>query len=271
MKKNIKTSLHAIITMVLFTAIPAVSFAETVTWTDRFVYGEIPSDEQCQAWHDFLDQLEPGKGFVSVKLSGTYASEDITMTDSDDIWALAHMLYNREPGSVFSNGHTWTVGIGCNRDSCVPALKGVELVIDEPACQCRFSDTYSIRPDIGMYNWGGINTESCSSPDQEMTVEFQTNSDSDGDGVDDDMDMCPDSDLSLTIMIDGCDSGVDNTLFSTGCSVNDQVAECAANATNHGSFVSCVSDTINLLKKEGLVSGKEKGAVQKCAAKANIL
>ena len=271
MQKTIKTALLAIITMALFTAVPAFSFAENVTWTDNFVQDQPPNLEQCQAWHDFLNQLEPDKEFTSVTMSSTFAPEGITITDPIAVQELAYLLYSRTPGSIFSDGHTWSVYIGCNLDSCVASGEGVELRIDqEDGCRCATTD-YTVRPDIGNYNWGGVNTPTCSSPDQTMMVEFLIqNSDSDGDDVNDDIDMCPESDLSPTIMTDGCDSGVDNILFATGCSVNDQIAECAANAKNHGSFVSCTSDILNLLKQEGLISGKEKGATQKCAAKANL-
>ena len=39
---------------------------------------------------------------------------------------------------------------------------------------------------------------------------------------------------------------------------------------NHGEFVSSVSHLTNSLKKNGIISGNEKGKIQKCAAKAYI-
>lgn len=71
-------------------------------------------------------------------------------------------------------------------------------------------------------------------------------------------------------MIDGCDSGVPNTLLPGGCTIADQVAECAAGAANHGAFVSCVAALTNQLKEDGLISGAQKGAIQSCAARADI-
>jgi len=44
--------------------------------------------------------------------------------------------------------------------------------------------------------------------------------DRDGDGVPDDEDECPDSDLSETVVIDGCDSGVEKSLLFTASSGN---------------------------------------------------
>ncbi len=91
-------------------------------------------------------------------------------------------------------------------------------------------------------------------------------------GIPDDEDECPNSDLSPTVVIDGCDSEVDNTLFvgdedfGNGCTISDLIAECAEDVGNHGKFVSCVAKLTNDLKKAGIISGKEKGTIQSCAA-----
>jgi hypothetical protein len=94
--------------------------------------------------------------------------------------------------------------------------------------------------------------------------------DADSDGICDADDACPESDTSPTIVIDGCDSGVENRLFDDGCTMADEIAECAAGATNHGAFVSCVAHLTNGWKRAGLISGAEKGRIQSCAARANI-
>jgi hypothetical protein len=94
--------------------------------------------------------------------------------------------------------------------------------------------------------------------------------DSDEDGVPDDQDECPDSNLSGTVVINGCNSGVPNTVFPSGCTISDMIVECAENASNHGRFVSCVSHLTNDLKKAGTITGQQKGAIQSCAAQANI-
>lgn len=99
------------------------------------------------------------------------------------------------------------------------------------------------------------------------TINFET--DSDGDGVGDGDDVCPDSDLSPTVVIDGCDSGVANVVLEDGCTIMDLIALCSAVAKNHGDFVSCVAQLTNELRKDGVITNKEKSAIQKCAAKAN--
>ena len=97
-------------------------------------------------------------------------------------------------------------------------------------------------------------------------------SDTDGDGVPDDTDQCPDSNLAPTISIDGCDSGVNNPIFVDGCSLADLidqiVAACAEGAGTHGNFASCFAHEMNALKKDGVISGAEKEALQSCAGQA---
>lgn len=94
--------------------------------------------------------------------------------------------------------------------------------------------------------------------------------DGDSDGVPDDTDACPSSDLAPTIVIDGCDSGVGNLLQTDGCTLSDLIGQIAAAASNHGDFVSGVAHLTNEWKQGGLISGSEKGAIQSCAAQANI-
>jgi len=97
-----------------------------------------------------------------------------------------------------------------------------------------------------------------------------SDNDKDKDGVCGNVDNCPESNLEETIIIDGCDSKVKNQLLNDGCTISDLIAECADGAKNHGRFVSCVAHLTNDWKKDGLISGKDKGAIQSCAAKANI-
>jgi PA domain len=92
----------------------------------------------------------------------------------------------------------------------------------------------------------------------------------DRDGVPDGMDSCIGSDENATVVIDGCDSGVANTVFANGCRISDSIEDCADGASNHGGFVSCVSHYTNDLKKNGTITGAQKGAIQSCAGQANI-
>ena len=94
--------------------------------------------------------------------------------------------------------------------------------------------------------------------------------DADGDGVADTEDECPNSDLSATVVIDGCNSGVSNTLFPSGCTISDRIGECAEGATTHGQFTKCVSHLTDGLQKARVVTGPQKDAINRCAAGAHI-
>jgi hypothetical protein len=98
--------------------------------------------------------------------------------------------------------------------------------------------------------------------------------DADLDGILDEVDCSPNSDRRPTNIIDGCDTGVPNTFFSTGsnagCTISDQIRKCAIDAGNHGGFVSCVSHLTNDLKKDGVITGSQKGAITSCAAKTSL-
>lgn len=72
------------------------------------------------------------------------------------------------------------------------------------------------------------------------------------------------------VIIDGCHTGVADQVLDDGSTISDRISECAAGARNHGKFVSCVSKLTNNLKKTGIITGKEKGAIQRCAAQADI-
>ena len=94
--------------------------------------------------------------------------------------------------------------------------------------------------------------------------------DDDNDGVADGDDACVFSDLTPTVVIDGCDSGTPNLLAADGCTFSDDIAELAAGAGNHGQFVSAVTHLMNAAKKAGLISGAQKGAVITCAAGSSL-
>jgi hypothetical protein len=88
--------------------------------------------------------------------------------------------------------------------------------------------------------------------------------DSDGDGYSDDIDACVDSDLSPTVVINGIDTGVTNTLDATGCTISDLTSGEAAEEPLSQSELNAVSRD---LMKAGLITGAEKGAITSAAAR----
>lgn len=91
--------------------------------------------------------------------------------------------------------------------------------------------------------------------------------DADNDGVSDDEDCNPESDTNPTVIIGGIDTGVSNTLFPNGCTMADILAQLAADHTyNHGDYVSAVAALTNQWVADGLITGRDKGAIQSAAA-----
>jgi hypothetical protein len=80
------------------------------------------------------------------------------------------------------------------------------------------------------------------------------------------IDECSNSNISPTVVIAGCNSGVPNYVLPTGCTIMDLLADCAG-ARNKGQYTKCVAQVTNDLVKWGVITGKEKGAIQSCAAK----
>jgi hypothetical protein len=87
---------------------------------------------------------------------------------------------------------------------------------------------------------------------------------------DDDVTLTVEYASSPTVVIDGCDTGVPNHSLEGGGTIFDLVMECAVGAATHGEFTSCVTHHGNALKKSGIITGSQKGAIQSCAAQANI-
>lgn len=148
-----------------------------------------------------------------------------------------------------------------------------EVASIDPAIKFEEGDTYEqyniINPNPGIWEMR-INAIDVLDTGEKYTAIIDLIEDQDGNGIPDDTDNCPNSKLGQTVIIDGCDSGAHNTLLSNGCSISDLVFECAKDATNHGGFISCVSHLTNSIKKDGIISGKEKGAIQSCAARSNL-
>jgi hypothetical protein len=93
-------------------------------------------------------------------------------------------------------------------------------------------------------------------------------SDDDNDGLPDASDAFPRGSLLSTVSIAGCNTSVPNHVLANGASFNDLIAQCAANAKNHGDFVSCVTALTNEWKSVGLITGAQKGAIMGCASAA---
>lgn len=151
-----------------------------------------------------------------------------------------------------------TAIIGARRDN---NRRGAAYVFDLDGPDCNTNGACDSRD---IYEGSSDDLDSNGIPDE-------CEADSDGDGVTDADDTCPDSDLSATIVIDGCEAGVTNILLGDdGCTMADRISGCAEEATTHGGFVACVANLANQWKGDGLISGRDKGSIQRCAARAHI-
>ena len=106
-------------------------------------------------------------------------------------------------------------------------------------------------------------------PPRDLTVPLLTDLGwfTDRDGVQDGVDFCLGSDLSPTVVLGACDSGVPNTLRASGCSVADVVDVCAPfSAFGRGLYVACVALATVPLRLDGEIDGAQQGAIVRCAA-----
>jgi hypothetical protein len=78
-------------------------------------------------------------------------------------------------------------------------------------------------------------------------------------------DNCPATIVTPTVVIASCNSGVRNYMFPDGCNFGDGIAQCRANAGNHGQFVSCVAHQVDTWKGAGLVTGQQGSRIVRCA------
>jgi hypothetical protein len=142
-----------------------------------------------------------------------------------------------------------------------------------PGSSISHYDTVAFRNLLMEPAINGDLTHNVKAPD-DLTLELLRDvgwfADADLDGVPDSSDCEPNSNFAPTVVIDGCNSGVTNFVFTNGCTLSDLIAQIGASASNHGQFVSGVSHLTNQLKKAGLITGAQKGAIQSCAAGANI-
>jgi hypothetical protein len=92
--------------------------------------------------------------------------------------------------------------------------------------------------------------------------------DADVDGLANNLDACPSSNFEAIVSIDGVNTGVQNVLFTSGCTISDLIANVAASADNHGRFVSGMNDLLKALEDAGIISKDERKRMHDATAHA---
>ncbi len=100
--------------------------------------------------------------------------------------------------------------------------------------------------------------------------------DRDHDGVPDTGDACPDSIREEYVVIDGCETGVSNTLFLSqdrfghGCTISDEVKACERHVFDHDAFAVCVAFLASDLQAVSHLPIPDQVALVSCAAQADV-
>lgn len=117
------------------------------------------SPAQCDSWNDFLSNQLVDGSYGSVTVSGSLDTVGVTCSDPDTATQICQALHHNSFTQVSCDGHVWSVG------SC----DGAEIIVDGFTCSCQFG-VHDVRPCLGFGEWGGINSDTCSPPSQNLTV-----------------------------------------------------------------------------------------------------
>ena len=71
------------------------------------------------------------------------------------------------------------------------------------------------------------------------------------------------------VFVDDCDTGVSDVVLPGGDTITDLIESCEDASFDRGSFVSCVARATGNLMKAGIITGQEKGAIQRCVGQSN--
>lgn len=138
----------------------------TLVYSEAFTSGATPTT-QCTAWAAYRASLVSANAYTGFKISGSLNTTGISCTNPTVAAAVASALRTATNYTGSSDGFTWRVGTTCG-SGCGGGT--VELTATSGLCGCNTG--YTIRPEIGNNNWGGITTTSCGAPSQTMTVTF---------------------------------------------------------------------------------------------------
>lgn len=123
-----------------------------------FSSGYLPSPMACADFTTWRGAL--ADDHTSIHLAGTYDQPGRTCT-GPGATTLCNALRNGNAATVDCDGHTWHVG------DCVGTM---EVTVDGSSCACGYPG-YALRPCVPYVDWGGVGTNTCFGPTQEIYVE----------------------------------------------------------------------------------------------------
>lgn len=101
--------------------------------------------------------------------------------------------------------------------------------------------------------------------------DLHLDTDTDGDGVPDDEDLMPNSNMEETVVIEDCDSSVENTALGDGYMFSDRIDELEAGEyKNHGQYVKASAQYLASLVKDEILSNEEKDLIMECVGSSSI-
>ncbi|MCA9054177.1 MAG: hypothetical protein KDA75_10095 [Planctomycetaceae bacterium] len=179
----------------------------------------------------------------------------------------------RSPISIDQTG--WYTFEHMFRDNGIGILE-VELSIFDSSGTAVGTWTLSSLTDVigvtvggNRYGWFATNEFGVSLAfDNTMKV-----SDTDGDGVSDSLDDCPESDFREFVDVGAGPTSIENAAIgvdTNGCTLQDYVNACEANAGSHGEYVSCITQLANVLQQDGVISKSQRQELKTGAARSDV-
>ncbi len=143
--------------------VDCVSDGTVVEFSEDFVGGQPSIPQQCDPWLAFLAELDDA-AYDRVTVSGTFDPVGRSCGDPTLATQICQALHdpNTIRTEVTCEGQRWTVG------RCVD---GMEINVGGIFCACTVTD-YTVRPCVQANNpnWGGVTTNTCGAPSQNLTV-----------------------------------------------------------------------------------------------------
>ncbi len=125
----------------------------------HFNSGFSPNPMACSDFNLWRSAL--ADDHTSIFLAGTADPTGRTCT-GPGATALCNALRTGGTALVNCNGHTWRVGNNC--------ANAIEVTVDGTNCDCAFPG-YALRPCVNLVDWGGVGTNTCSGPTQDIYIE----------------------------------------------------------------------------------------------------